>query len=100
VAIDPEWARAAATRIRLGHAFESHVLAGDHFPEVRTRAEFADLIYAILTDRASLRRALRSGREAFWSNRYGAIVVLDPRSEDAGTAFRPGKGIAYFLAIV
>lgn len=96
MATDPGKKRETASRIAHGHAFEAHVRAGDDFPEIRTREEFAELIYAILTDPATVKRALLKGREAFWNQRCRAIVILDAFSDDGGTAFRPEKGDRLF----
>lgn len=75
-------------------------MAGDDFPEIKTREEFADLIYAILIDPSTVKRTLPKERESFWSHRYRAVVILNALSNDSGTAFRPERGIAYFRAMI
>jgi hypothetical protein len=72
---------------------------GDDFPEIKSREELAEVIFGVLTDPASLKRALRGGREAFWSDRRRVLVILDLLSEDCGTALRPAVGKAYFRGL-
>jgi hypothetical protein len=97
--MDEEQARAIARRISVGHAYRKHVVQGDDFPEIKSSEEFAEVIFEILTDPASLERGLRDGRQAFWSDRHRALVILDLLSEDCGTALRPAPGKAYFRGL-
>lgn len=94
--MDRKWAQQIAERIAHGHAFANHVLNADEFPEIRTREEFAALIFQILTDPMSLRKDLERDREGYWSGVQQVVVIVDELSEDGGTAFRPQRGVAYF----
>jgi hypothetical protein len=75
------------------------VVRGDDFPEIKRREELAEVIFEVLTDSASLERGLRDGRQAFWSDRHRALVILDLPSEDCGTALRPAPGKTYFRGL-
>jgi hypothetical protein len=97
--MDHRLAREIAEQISSGHAFQVHVLEEDGFPEIKSREEFADLIFQVLTDPAAARRNLREGREAYWSDVHQAVVILDLMS-DGGTAFRPRKGKSYFRGLI
>ncbi|HLJ76818.1 MAG TPA: hypothetical protein VKT75_05370 [Acidobacteriaceae bacterium] len=98
--MDDEQARRIAEQIAQGHAFQDHVLDNDEFPEIRTREEFAQLIREVLTDGSSSVKLLTHGREAYWSEVHRTIVILDSSNEDAGTAFRPFRGRAYFRGLI
>lgn len=98
--MNEEKARAIAERIARGHAFDVHVLEGEEFPEVETRAEFADLIFEVLANAESASRSLRRGRLAFWNDAHRMLVIVDLFSDDGGTAFRPEEGKAYFRAML
>jgi hypothetical protein len=88
-------ARNIARRISDGHAWETHVLRDEHFPEVKTRDDFFVLILDVLTN-PSAASLLRRNREAFWSDAHRTLVIVDYESEDYGTAFRPAEGKRYF----
>jgi hypothetical protein len=94
--MDSEQARQIAQRIAKGLAYSKLVARGDDFPEIKSRDEFADLIYQVLTDPFSVAKQLRAERQAFWSERHRAIVILDRLSEDGGTAYRPVLGKEHF----
>ena len=89
-------ARAAAGKIASVHAYDRHVVLGEDFPEVKSREEFANLIFEVLTQPQSVSRLIRQGREALWNESLRTIVILDRQSEDGGTTFRPTSGRAYF----
>ncbi|MGB9028842.1 MAG: hypothetical protein WCC27_01880 [Acidobacteriaceae bacterium] len=98
--MDEEQARTIATRISEGHAYDTHVIKGDDFPEIKSREEFAELILEVMIDPASLKTSgLRDGREAFWNERHRMLVILDLLGEDCGTALRPALGKAYFRGL-
>jgi hypothetical protein len=97
--MDHHLAREFAEQISSGYAFQVHVLEADDFPEIKSREEFADLIFQVLTDPASARRDLLEGREAYWSDVHETVVILD-RMSDGGTAFRPRKGKSYFRGLI
>lgn len=94
--MDPNQARRIAEEIAKGHAYTKHVDKGSDFPEIKSREEFAELIAEVITDRSSLARQLRAGRQAFWSERHRTVVILDVLSEDGGTAYRPDSGKNHF----
>ena len=94
--MDQERARQIAQRIANGHAYAKHVVRGDDFAEIKSRDEFATLIHQVLTDPLSVTKRFRAGRQAFWSERHRAIVILDVLSEDGGTAYRPDSEREHF----
>lgn len=91
-----EQARLIARRIARGHAYDKHVVNGDDFPEVKSRQEYEDLIWSVLTDPNSHDKMLEGGRQAFWNEPRRSLVILDWFSEDGGTAIRPRRGRAYY----
>ncbi|MBT9330694.1 hypothetical protein [Paracidobacterium acidisoli] len=91
-------ARNIAGRISAGHAWETHVLRDERFPEVKTHDDFFTLIFDVLTN-PSATSPLRRNREAFWSDAHQTLVIVDYKSEDYGTAFRPAEGKRYFNAL-
>src|SRR5579875_2265566 len=89
-------ARLIANRIACGHAYDKHVVKGDDFPEVKSRREYEDLIWSVLTDSKSHDKTLDDGRQASWNEAHRALVIIDWWSEDGGTAIRPRRGRAYY----
>lgn len=94
--MEQKQARRIAEQIAKGHAYTKHVEKGSDFPEIKSRAEFAELIAEVMIDPSSRARPLREGRQAFWSERHRMIVILDFFSEDGGTAYRPDSGKDHF----
>nr|WP_246651404.1 hemagglutinin repeat-containing protein [Rhizobium laguerreae] len=86
-----------AGKIAGGHAFEKHILRQGEFAgmEFRTRAQFAKFISDTITN-PSAEKSLPRGRTAYWNEAYKAVVIHDPATVDAGTAFQPKDGKAYF----
>lgn len=41
-------------------------------------------------------KKLINGREAFWDDKTGTLVIKDSKHADGGTAFKPTKGKGYF----
>ncbi len=41
-------------------------------------------------------KRLDRGREAYWNEEEGAVVITDANTDDGGTAFRPTDGKDYF----
>lgn len=83
-------------RIAGGHAF------GKHGAELgfSDRSQMAVRIDAIIRAAgASDRRRLLGGRTAYWDGKTGIVVIVDPNTADGGTAFRPGRGRAYFESL-
>jgi filamentous hemagglutinin len=91
--LDVEEARRLAGRIASGHAWIEHQL---EFPELTSPDAFAVLLQRVLTA-PSEERAL--ARDPFWERRSGTIIIVNPADADAGTAFRPNDGRAYFESI-
>ncbi|MFI0901579.1 hypothetical protein [Streptomyces sp. NPDC020983] len=75
-----------------GHAFDKHVLEKGEFPGIRTRAQFSDMIYDVITN--GERRVRSGGTTAYWRN--GVIVIRNPKAADGGTVFAPKEGYRYF----
>jgi hypothetical protein len=80
-----------AQQIANGHAWTKHKA---EFPEFSTAAEFAQHIDQVMAH-PSASKPLSKGRQAFWDDKSKTIVIVDPRSPDSGTAFRPRNGKAY-----
>lgn len=88
-----------AVKVAGGHAFVKHVLERGEFAGlgIRTTKQFGAFIDNIInTASGSDVRRLSRGRTAYWDNSTGTVVILDPRSADGGTAFRPQGGREYF----
>jgi len=86
-------------RIASGHAFTKHILEkGDLYGlGIRTRKQLANFINGIIGKAdAATTRQLSNGRVAFWDPDTGVVVIIDPRSPDLGTVFRPRQGRNYF----
>ncbi|UEA60036.1 hypothetical protein LK459_03905 [Gordonia otitidis] len=80
-------------------AYNSHSWAAHEgqIPGVTTQNDYENMIYKTMRwappqDHKTLPR----GREAWWDGQRGVIVIYDGWSQDAGTAFRPDDGRAYF----
>lgn len=86
---------ALAKRIASGHAFGKHVQGEGQFPQIQGRGQFADFIARILRN-PSASKKLSAGREAFWDNASGTVVITDPSNPDGGTAFKPSGGRGFF----
>jgi len=84
-----------AESIAAGHAFDKHVAERDEFAGISLRSQFREMILEILTA-PDEERKLERGRRAFWSDKYSAIVIVDPASDSNGTAFRPHNAREYF----
>ena len=66
------------------------------FPELSSLSQFAGVIERVISNSASTVRALRDERTAFYENSVNTLVIVDPRSPDRGTAFRPKRKSDYF----
>src|ERR1043166_1321599 len=84
-----------AQAIGNGHAYEKHVVDEKLFPEVKTRAEFIDVIGKVLAN-PTPHRDLENDRDAYFDNKSNTIVIYNPRAKDKGTCFRPRAGLKYF----
>ena len=84
-----------ATRIAHGHAFEKHVLDQGQFPGILTPEQFATEIQRLM-DNPSASKRLARGRQAYWDEATGTVVVVDPHTIDGGTAFKPVSGNNYY----
>ena len=96
-----------AEQIGAGHAFAKHVLqhgdirngGGGEFVGlgIRTVKQFQGFIDNIMNSASGSNvRSLSNGRTAYWDDATGTVVIHHPRAPDAGTAFRPRNGRAYF----
>jgi hypothetical protein len=83
----------SATSIANGHAYDKHVVAQGEFPEIKSRADFEQLIAEVMNN-PDENKALSGGRHAYWKG--DVIVITNPRHPDGGTAFRPTAGKAYY----
>jgi hypothetical protein len=87
--------RSSAERIADGHAYDKHVVEQGEYPDVQSRAEFADLIQNAMENCTDAKN-LSGGRRAYWQDSSGTVVIKDPASVDGGTVFKPTAGRAYF----
>ncbi len=84
-----------AQRIAGGHAYRKHVVALGEYPSITNPDRFAELIEDVITH-PDASKPLRNGRHAFWQHATQTVVIVDPKHPDAGTAFRPPTGKAYY----
>jgi filamentous hemagglutinin len=79
------------TRIAAGHAFAKH----GREMGFSTRDEMAAFIDRVIAS-PSASRSLSRGRQAYWDDGSGTVVICDPATADGGTAFKPDRGRRYF----
>lgn len=91
----PAGNRPIAEQIGNGHAFDKHVVLGQEFPGVTTRGAFTDFIENAMNNPTAIRQ-LNNGRSAYWHDESQSVVIVNPKSPDLGTAFRPLSGRNYF----
>jgi hypothetical protein len=84
-----------AKAMAAGHAYEKHVVEEKLFPEVKSPADFAELIGKVLAN-PTHHRELENDREAYFDSKSNTIVIYNPRARDKGTCFRPRAGLKYF----
>lgn len=83
----------AGQRIAHGHTFAKH--KGDFgFKTEDQMAAHIDRVISFAS--ASNTKQLSRGRTAYWDDRTWSIVIVDPKSSDGGTAFKPKQGKPYF----
>jgi hypothetical protein len=87
-----------AQAIAAGHAYDKHVVAERLFPEVKSQADFAELIGKVLAH-PTHHRKLENGREAFFDEPSNTIVIYNPHARDRGTCFRPRSGLQYYTGL-
>ena len=87
--------RRIAQAIANGHAYQKHVVGEKLFPEVKNKADFAELIGRLLAQPTHHRR-LENGREAYFDQVTNTIVIYNPHARDKGTCFRPRSGLRYY----
>ncbi len=73
-----------AYKIAQGHAFEKHK---GQFDGVETPEDLQRITQEIMDSNEP--KQLRFGREAYWSDDYQAVVIVDPSHPDGGTIFKP-----------
>lgn len=44
----------------------------------------------------SAKKKLKNGREAYWDEKSGTVVIVNPNDPDGGTVFKPDIGKQYF----
>lgn len=71
-----------------GHAFEKHIVSQGEFPGwIRTRAQFQKHIESVISETSDF-KSLSGGRQAWWHEQSGTVVIRNPKSTDGGTAFQ------------
>lgn len=102
-----------AETIARGHAYRKHVegigngdsgrefdagrvIARLAFPQpgIETPDQFAKHVRRVLNSTEN--QGLQRDRQKYWDRRSGTIVIVDPKSRDCGTAFRPSGGRSYY----
>jgi filamentous hemagglutinin len=79
-----------------GHALVEH-LGEFEALGIKTEQQFSQHIDDVVSKASGTDvRQLSRGRTAYWNGETGTVVIHDPKSADAGTAFRPTRGRAYF----
>jgi hypothetical protein len=84
-----------AKAIAGGHAYEKHVIEEKLFPEVKSEADFVELIGKVLAN-PTHHRELENDREAYYDKHSNTIIIYNPRAKDKGTCFRPRAGLKYY----
>lgn len=102
-----------AETIARGHAYRKHVEGigngdvGREFeagrviarlafppPSVERPEQFAALLRRVIETAEN--EPLQRDRRKFWDRRTGTVVIVDGKSRDCGTAFRPNAGRNYY----
>lgn len=81
-----------AEKISRGHAWEKHQ---SEFPELQSEEEFAEHIEEVMKNPTEVKE-LKRGRRAYWDEKSGTVVIIDPKHVDGGTAFKPDDKKTYF----
>jgi hypothetical protein len=76
--------RDLADDIAGGHAWDKHVIEEDLFPDIDTRAEFAELLRDVMANPEGTKDLAR-GRKCYIKDNI--VLITDPRSRDKGTCF-------------
>lgn len=80
-------------QIANGHAYGKH----RHEFGFASREEMAAHIDRVVTSTGPPNvKRLEHGRAAYWDTATASVVITDPNTSDGGTAFKPGRGRAYF----
>jgi pyocin large subunit-like protein len=80
-----------AERIAKGHSYTKH---GHEFG-ISTSEELQKIVASIIKNPTE-KKNLSCDRKAYWDSSNGAIVILNPKSSDGGTIFKPSRGKLYF----
>jgi pyocin large subunit-like protein len=86
---------ALAEAIGKGHSYEKHVVEAKEFPEIKTHDEFIKKIANVIANPTHSKK-LASDREAFYDQPSNTIVIVNPKTKDKGTCFRPSAGKRYY----
>jgi RHS repeat-associated protein len=84
-----------------GHAFEKHIISQGEFPGwIRTRGQFQKHIESVLSETSDF-KTLSGGKQAWWHEQSGTVVIRNPNATDGGTAFQVElqKARTYFKAL-
>jgi len=95
----PPWLFTVGKTISEGHAFGKHVVKKGEFNDlgIETAEDFAKHIdYVVSGASGENVRPLSGGRTAYWDDTTRTVVIHNPNTADAGTAFRPTAGRSYF----
>jgi hypothetical protein len=87
--------QALAEAIGKGHSYDKHVVKAKEFPEVNTHGEFIKQIANVIANPTHTKK-LASDREAFYDQPSNTIVIVNPKTKDKGTCFRPNAGKRYY----
>ena len=79
-----------AKAIAGGHAYEKHVVEEKLFPEIKSEAEFVELMGKVLAN-PTHHRELENDREAFYDKHSNTIIIYNPAPRTKEPAFVRGR---------
>jgi hypothetical protein len=84
-----------AEAIGNGHSYQKHVVDERLFPEVKSRADFIQLIGRVVANPTHSKK-LANDRKAYYDQSSNTIVIVNLHARDRGTCFRPRNGLRYY----
>jgi hypothetical protein len=91
-----------AGKISSGHAYNKHVLGisnpnGKEYGSLfQNKSQFAQYVEGVMKN-PSDSFSTTDGKNFFWDNRLGSIIIHDPKNKDLGTVFKPTSGKTYYF---
>lgn len=75
-----------------------HAIKRNEFPGF-SKPQFEQHIRKIINNPTKIKQLSR-GRNAYWDQKSGTVVIKDPLGKDGGTAFKPIQGKLYFEEVL